>query len=373
MHDLLDVTVKQLRLGQHRHDAFLGTEDSLSGDLGVVLPAPFGGDPLGRLAQDAAVAAHNCTGGQLQLTPPGHIGQVAERADHGNAGTLVGLRQGVGANFHLNPEKRRGDLLAKQRLVALVVRVRDKGRAGCQQFRTRGFNVNLGAVFGEEREPVISAGHFPVLKLGLGHGGAEGDIPQRGGFGHVGVAGRKVRQEPALGHRTGVVVDGAVRQDPVNRQAQRLEQVLKDLLVLDGELFAEFDEVLAGDHIGITLVFGRGSGRPVVGVVRGLRIATHTVVVLHAALGGEAVVVPAHRVEDVFAAHALEAGQHVRLRVGEHVPHVQRPGRGRRGSVNGVHLLPRGLTVELVGPLGEPALGQGFFKSLQNGLVGNVA
>ena len=61
------------------------------------------------------------------------------------------------------------------------------------------------------------------------------------------------------------------------------------------------------------------------GVVRRRRVAAHAEVVLDAALGRQAVVVPAHRVEDLLAAHALEAGDDVGVGVAEHVADVQRP------------------------------------------------
>src|SRR3712207_7061486 len=63
--------------------------------------------------------------------------------------------------------------------------------------------------------------HFPVLEFGLRHGGAERDVPQRGGLGHVGVAGGKVGKERALGDSTGGVIDGAVGEVPVDGQADR--------------------------------------------------------------------------------------------------------------------------------------------------------
>ena len=57
--------------------------------------------------------------------------------------------------------------------------------------------------------------------------------------------------------------------------------------------------------------------------VEGLRrVAAHAVEVLHPALGGQAVVVPADRVEDGLAAHPLVAGEGVGLGVAEHVPDV---------------------------------------------------
>src|SRR6478735_2772041 len=71
-----------------------------------------------------AIAANDCTRGQLQLTPPGDVGEVTEGADHGDAGALVRLGQRVGLDLHLDAEDGGGDLGAEERLVALVVGVR---------------------------------------------------------------------------------------------------------------------------------------------------------------------------------------------------------------------------------------------------------
>ena len=103
-------------------------------------PAPRSGrarrrddEPVRGLAQDAAVAAHHRARRQLQLAPPLHVGQVAERAAHRDAGALVGLGQGVRQDGDLDVEQRRADRGAEQVLVALVVRVRDERDAGRQQ------------------------------------------------------------------------------------------------------------------------------------------------------------------------------------------------------------------------------------------------
>ncbi len=60
------------------------------------------------------------------------VGQVAEGAAHGDAGALVDLGGRVGDHRDLDAEDRRGDGGAEQRLVALVVGVRDQrdGRRG---------------------------------------------------------------------------------------------------------------------------------------------------------------------------------------------------------------------------------------------------
>ena len=71
----------------------------------------------------------------------------------------------------------------------------------------------------------------------------------------------------------------------------------------------------ADRQLPLRIGFGR---RSEVRVVRQGRVAAHAVVVLHPALGRQAVVVPADRVEDVLAAHPLVAGDQVGVGVGEH-------------------------------------------------------
>jgi len=49
-------------------------------------------------------------------------------------------------NRDLNVEQWRADRLAEQRLVAVVIRIRDERDTGRQQFPTRGFDIDLLAV-----------------------------------------------------------------------------------------------------------------------------------------------------------------------------------------------------------------------------------
>ena len=216
---------------------------------------------------------------------------------------------------------------------------------------------------------MVGAGDLAVLELGLGHGGAEGHVPHGGGLGQIGVARGDAGQEGALGDGAGDVVDGPVGHVPVDGQAETGEEVFEDLLVLDGELLAELDEVPAGDHVPVALVLRRLLRRAVALHVRLGGVAADAVVVLHTALGGQAVVVPAHRVEHVLAVHALVPGEHVGLRVGEDVAHMQGAGGGRRGSVDRVDLLAGGLRVERVRALVGPAGGQLLLEALEGRLV----
>src|SRR5699024_7576587 len=125
-----------------------------------------------------------------------------------------------------------------------------------------------------------------------------------------------------------------------------------------GQLLAQLDEVPARDR---QLVRGlRGLVRAAllrgreVRVVGQRGIAAHPVIVLGAALGGQAVVVPAQRVEAVHAPHALVAHDHVGLRVAEDVTDVQGAGGGGRRGVHAEDLVTGGLRVEGVQLLRTP-------------------
>ena len=139
-------------------------------------------------------------------------------------------------------------------------------------------------------------------------------------------------------------------------------QVLERLLVLGRQPVAELDEVRPRDR---DRLLARLLGRRERRVVRQRRIAAHAVVVLHAALGRQAVVVPPHRVEDRLAAHALEARDEVGVRVGEDVADVQRAAdRGRR-RVDRVDLVARVIPIEPIRAVGLPALGPLGFEAFE--------
>ena len=105
----LGVAVHLAGLNQHLHDGLLRGEDGGAGHALVALAALGGGNPLGNLAGEAAVAADERAGVQLQLAPPGDVGGVTEGTNHGDTGALVGLCQRVSLDFDLNAEQRGGD------------------------------------------------------------------------------------------------------------------------------------------------------------------------------------------------------------------------------------------------------------------------
>ncbi len=277
----------------------------------------------------------------------------------------------------LDAEHRGGDGGAEHGLVALVIRMRDQGHTRREQFGPGGLDEHR-AVRSVEGDAVVGAGLLPVFELGLGDRRAERHVPEGRRHRLVGLTALDVAQEGELRGVERLGSDGAVGLRPVDRQAQGAPERLELLLVFDGEPLAELDEVAAGDgqlvgRLGALVVAAlerRGESR----VVGEGRVAADSVVVLHAAFGRQAVVVPAHRVEDVLAAHAVIAGDDVGVRVAEHVADVQRARRGRRGSVDGVDALTVGRgegvrAVEEVRTVGLPAAAPLRFEPFEGGLV----
>ena len=76
--------------------------------------------------------------------------------------------------------------VAEERLVALVVGVRDERDATGEQLRSRGVDVHGAGVVGAvEGDAVIGAGTLAVLEFGLGDGGSKVDVPERRCLGRV--------------------------------------------------------------------------------------------------------------------------------------------------------------------------------------------
>ena len=117
--------------------------------------------------------------------------------------------------------------------------------------------------------------------------------------------------------------------------------------------------------------FGGLSGATERGVVGDRGVADDAEVVLDPPLRRQAVVVPAHGVEDVLAAHPSVAGDRVGVGVAEHVADVQRARCGRRGRVDREDLVAvlGGAEAErsLLVPHGDPAL----LEPVHRGLLGD--
>ena len=179
-----------------------------------------------------------------ELAPPDHVGDIAERADHRDARALLRIGQVVRLHRHAGAEERRHDVPIEQRLVPLVVRMRDQRDAGGNQLGTRRLDLDEAvAVSLGEADAVIRARLLAVLELGLRHGGPEVDVPECRRLELIGVAALQQPQERELRDALRPAVDGRVGHRPVDRQAEMPPQVLEDLLVLGRELDAQLDEV----------------------------------------------------------------------------------------------------------------------------------
>ncbi len=282
----------------------------------------------------------------------------------------------VGNHGNLDAEERGRDGGAEQVLVTLVVGVCNEGDTRGEEFGAGRLDVDVGAVRSVEGQAVVRGRHLFVFEFGLSDGGAERDVPECGGVGLVGLAAVEVTQERALCGGLRLVTDGAVRLGPVDAEAEGAPDVFELLLVLDGQALTQLDEVAARDR---QLVCGLAAGvvaalerRDKRGVVGERRVDANAVVVLHPALGGQAVVVPAHRVEDRFALHTLVARDEVHVRVAEHVTDVQASRGRRRRGVHGEDVLAGGaLTVETVGALVLPRFPPLRLKPFEGGFVGH--
>ncbi len=286
---------------------------------------------------EVPVAPHHLAQGEALLAPPLHVGRVAEGADHEDPGALLAVDELAREDRHRDPEERGHRPLAEERPVALVLGVRRHPDAGRQQLRAGGGDDEGAPALDPEAHVVEGALLRAVLHLGLRHRGPEVDVPEGGRLDLVDLALAVEVEEAPLRGPAARLADRRVLERPVHGEAEPLPQVLERLLVLGGEREAQLDEVRPRDAARRLLarrVVRHRDLQP--GLVRGVRLAAHVVVVLDAALRGQAVVVPAHRVEDVSPAHPLVAGEDVGLRVAEHVPHVERARDGGRRRVDDV-------------------------------------
>ena len=204
-----------------------------------------------------------------------------------------------------------------------------------------------------ESDAMVGSGLFSILELGLRDGRAKVDVPERRCFELIGGTALEQPKERSLRHPLRAAIDGGVGQRPVNGEPEVTPQMLEGLLVLGGQPVAQLDEI--GTRDGDRLLAGL-LWRLKCRVVRQRRIAPDTVVVLHAPLGRQSVVVPPHRVEHRLAAHALKPRDDVGVRVREHVTDVQRATDGRRRRVDRIDLVAAVMAIESIGAAGLPAL-----------------
>ena len=196
---------------------------------------------------------------------------------------------------HAHAEERRDDITAEERLVSRIVRMRDQRDARRDQLRARGFDFQEPSALGlREPDAMIGAGLLAILELRLRDRRPEVDVPQGRRLELIRQVPLQQAQKRQLRDALRPPIDGRVGHRPVHRQPEGPPQMLEDFFVLRGQPRAQLDEVGTRhrDRLLPGLVRRREGG-----VIRQRRIAAHAVVVLHPALGGQAVVVPPHRVE----------------------------------------------------------------------------
>ena len=231
-----------------------------------------------------------------------------------------------------------------------------------QEFWSRGRDREIRvASLNREFKMVVRAGQVLVDHFGLGHRTLKVDVPH--GWRFVGVDFALVVQveEGCLGDLATMIVDRLVFLLPIHRQRQPPPEFAVVLFVLVDEAVTGFDEVAPGNQTRRLLaIFGARLFEFEVFFIGRMRVATHVIVVLHPALGREAVVVPTHRVVDIHAAHALVARHHVSVGIRKDMTDVQRTRRSRGRRVDDEGFVARAIRVPAVNaavfPFGDPAL-----------------
>ena len=171
LHRVLD----HLRLAQQLAGGFQQLDRGALGGLhpetgqGLIrVPSGVGLDPCRGVGGKAPVATDDRPRRQVQLAPPDHVGQVAERADHGCAGALIGVGQAMGDHRHFNAEQRAGHRRAEQRFVPVIVGVGDQGNAADDQLGAGGADHQIALpVRAVKGQIVVGAGAGAILQLGL--------------------------------------------------------------------------------------------------------------------------------------------------------------------------------------------------------------
>ena len=204
------------------------------------------GDPLGGLAQHAAVAADHRARRQLELAPPLDVGEVAERAAHRDAGALVGLGERVRQHGDLDVEQRRADRGAEQVLVALVVGVRDERDARGEQLGAGGLDVDRrrrrrGGTRPGGRRPGSRGPRARPARPRSGTSRPTGP----GASAWYASPRARLRRNACWATARARRDDGLVGVRPVDRQAEPAPQRLELPLVLDRQALAQLDEVAA--------------------------------------------------------------------------------------------------------------------------------
>src|SRR5438045_455166 len=214
---------------------------------------------------------------------------------------------------------------------------------------------------------VIGARLLTILELRLRDRGPKIDVPQRRSLDLVCDPALEKAEERQLRHALRRLLDRRVRHRPVDGETEMTPQVLERLLVVGGEADAQLNEVGT-----------RNRNRMLTWLVRRLErrivwkrwIASHTVEVLHAPFGRQAVVVPSHRIEHGLAAHPLKTRNDVGVSKRKDVSDVKRAADSRRRGIDRKDLRARTAAVKAVRARFVPSSVPLLFESFEGRLVG---
>ena len=198
---------------------------------------------------------------------------------------------------------------------------------GGQKLGTGGADDKVSTPVDSEADVVEFAGPHVVYNFGLRHGCLEIHVPHRGSFHGVGHAFVHHLQKGGLADLSAMLVDGGVLEIPVDGETECAPQVFEGRFVFVSHGGAGFDEVLTADLK--DGAFFPALGLPI-GIVRHRRVALHSKQILNPAFGGQAVVVPTHRIADILALHPIVTRQQILVGVAEDVSDME--GAAHRGG-----------------------------------------
>jgi hypothetical protein len=296
-----------------------------------------------------AVATHGLAQREPVLLEPLHVRLVAERAAHHDPGALLGIHLLVGEDRDVAAALEGDERAAAEQLArARVARVEEHRAARGEQLGAGGRDLDRPAAYEVEAQRRELRGLVHELEVGLRERRAALGAPEGRRLLQVGLALAPEVEEAPLADPHAAVVDRAVGERPVGRQADRPHHRLELALVLRRRLEAQPHEVGAG-HV----------------------LALDPVLLLREPLRRQPVPVEAERVEHVEAPHALVPRDALGLRVREEVADVEgaRDGGGRRVDREDRRTV-RGVGIEGVAALPLPeGLGGGIDRL---GVVGGV-
>ena len=100
-------------------------------------------DPLRCVLHQSSITTDHRTRWQLEFAPPDDVGEVTERADHGDAGSFVDLCKFVSTHWNFDTEERGLDGFAEERLISGVIGMRDERDARGNEFGSSGCNHHV--------------------------------------------------------------------------------------------------------------------------------------------------------------------------------------------------------------------------------------